>query len=159
LPTLARCPQERLRILLRSRFFQISDLVDLHLLSEVSPRFRLPLFQFLDGLGQKGPLRILLDENLPWTLGTLLTGHEYNTVGRMGWGGIKNGKLLTLARKHFDIFLSVDRGLPFEQNLPKFNIAVFFAPRAQQLIAGLATAGVSNFNRRATAQEARADHY
>jgi len=70
-------------------------------------------------------LRILLDENLPWTLGTLLTGHEYNTVGRMGWGGIKNGKLLTLARKHFDIFLSVDRGLPLEQNLPKFNIAVF----------------------------------
>jgi hypothetical protein len=70
-------------------------------------------------------LRILLDENLPWILGTLLTGHEYNTVVRKGWGGIKNGKLLALAQKEFDIFLSVDRGLPFEQNLPKFDIAVF----------------------------------
>jgi len=70
-------------------------------------------------------LRILLDENLPWTLGSLLTGHEYNTVVRVGWGGVKNGKLLALAQKHFDIFLSVDRGLPFEQNLAKFDIAVF----------------------------------
>jgi predicted nuclease of predicted toxin-antitoxin system len=58
-------------------------------------------------------LRILLDENLPWALETLLPGHEYNTVVRMGWGGVKNGKLLALAQKEFDIFLSVDRGLPF----------------------------------------------
>ena len=43
----------------------------------------------------------------------------------MGWGGTENGKLLALAEKHLDIFLSVDRGLPFEQNLPKYDIAVF----------------------------------
>jgi hypothetical protein len=76
-------------------------------------------------------LRILLDENLPWKLGPLLTGHEFRTVAGMGWGGIKNGKLLTLAEKHFDIFLSADKGLAHQQNLAKFNIAVFVlcAPR------------------------------
>jgi len=49
----------------------------------------------------------------------------------MGWGGIKNGKLLALAEKHFDIFLTVDKGFAHEQNLKKFLLAVFLlrAPR------------------------------
>jgi hypothetical protein len=42
----------------------------------------------------------------------------------MGWAGIKNGELLTLAEKGFDVFITVDRNLSFQQNLPKFNIAV-----------------------------------
>jgi hypothetical protein len=42
----------------------------------------------------------------------------------MGWATIKNGELLALAEKEFDIFITVDRNLSFQQNLPKFNIAV-----------------------------------
>lgn len=42
----------------------------------------------------------------------------------MGWSGIKNGDLLTLAENQFDVFITVDRNLSFQQNLPKFNIAV-----------------------------------
>ena len=42
----------------------------------------------------------------------------------MGWAGIKNGKLLALAEQEFDVFITVDRNLSFQQNLPKFNIAV-----------------------------------
>jgi hypothetical protein len=42
----------------------------------------------------------------------------------MGWSDIKNGELLTLAEKEFDVFITVDRNLSFQQNLPKFNIAV-----------------------------------
>jgi hypothetical protein len=42
----------------------------------------------------------------------------------MGWAGIKNGELLTLAEKGFDVFITVDRNLSFQQNLPNFNIAV-----------------------------------
>ena len=42
----------------------------------------------------------------------------------MGWAGIKNGALLTLAEKEFDAFITVDRNLSFQQNLPEFNIAV-----------------------------------
>ena len=42
----------------------------------------------------------------------------------MGWATIKNGELLALAEKEFDVFLTVDRNLAFQQNLPKFAIAV-----------------------------------
>ena len=43
---------------------------------------------------------------------------------RMGWSGIKNGELLALAESEFDVFITVDRNLSFQQNLPKFNLAV-----------------------------------
>jgi hypothetical protein len=42
----------------------------------------------------------------------------------MGWATIKNGELLALAEKEFDVFLTVDRNLSFQQNLPRFNLAV-----------------------------------
>lgn len=42
----------------------------------------------------------------------------------MGWAGLKNGDLLRLAEKHFDVFITVDRNLSFHQDLPKFGIAV-----------------------------------
>ena len=42
----------------------------------------------------------------------------------MGWGGIKNGRLLVLAQAEFDVFLTADRNLSFQQNTTKFQIAV-----------------------------------
>jgi hypothetical protein len=42
----------------------------------------------------------------------------------MGWTAIKNGELLTLASDHFDVFVTVDRNLSFQQNLDVFTIAV-----------------------------------
>lgn len=53
-----------------------------------------------------------------------LAEHYVKTVPQMGWSGIKNGELLILAEKEFDVFITVDRNLTFEQNLPTFNIAV-----------------------------------
>ena len=41
-----------------------------------------------------------------------------------GWGGIKNGELLALAQEEFDVFLTADRNLSFQQNTTKFQIAV-----------------------------------
>jgi hypothetical protein len=46
------------------------------------------------------------------------------TVAERGWGGITNGKLLALAAAEFDVFVTVDRNLSFQQHLPKFDIAV-----------------------------------
>lgn len=46
------------------------------------------------------------------------------TVPQMGWAGVKNGALLTRAEKEFDVFVTVDRNLSFQQNLPEFDIAV-----------------------------------
>ena len=53
-----------------------------------------------------------------------LAWHEVKTVPQMGWSGIKNGELLALAERTFDVFITVDRNLSFQQNLLKFNIAV-----------------------------------
>jgi hypothetical protein len=42
----------------------------------------------------------------------------------MGWGGVKNGRLLALAQVDFQVFITGDRNLAFQQNLPSFSIAV-----------------------------------
>ena len=42
----------------------------------------------------------------------------------MGWAGKQNGKLLAVAAAEFDVFLTVDRNLTFQQDIGKFNIAV-----------------------------------
>ena len=68
-------------------------------------------------------MRILLDEDLPRRLGRLLTGHEPETVSRCGWSGVKNGKLLALAAIRFDVFLTMDRNIGFQQNLATLPIA------------------------------------
>jgi hypothetical protein len=53
-----------------------------------------------------------------------LTGHGARTVPEMGWAGKQNGELLALASDQFDVFLTSDRSLSFQQNLNKFDIAV-----------------------------------
>lgn len=42
----------------------------------------------------------------------------------MGWAGLDNGELLAKAQKEFDVFVTVDRNLTFQQHLPKFDVAV-----------------------------------
>jgi hypothetical protein len=42
----------------------------------------------------------------------------------MDWNTIKNGELLALAAAAFDVFVTVDRNLSFQQNLPNYPIAV-----------------------------------
>lgn len=70
-------------------------------------------------------MRILLDENLPKELAPLLTGCEARTIKQMGWAGLQNGQLLTRAQAEFDIFLTLDQDVPYQQNLGKYKIAVF----------------------------------
>jgi hypothetical protein len=53
-----------------------------------------------------------------------LGAFEVRTVADQGWGGITNGQLLSRAAAEFDVFVTVDRNLPFQQHLPKFDIAV-----------------------------------
>jgi hypothetical protein len=42
----------------------------------------------------------------------------------MGWSSVKNGELFALAVGQFDVFVTADRNLFFQQNLPAFQIAV-----------------------------------
>lgn len=69
-------------------------------------------------------MKLLLDECLDRRFARELPGHFIRTVPQMGWATIKNGRLLKLAEADFDIFVTVDRNLSFQQHLPKFKIAV-----------------------------------
>ena len=70
------------------------------------------------------PMRVLLDESVPGRLGLLLVGHAANTVQRKGWAGIKNGHLLALAAAEFDVLLTADKGIEYQQNISTLPIAV-----------------------------------
>lgn len=76
-------------------------------------------------------MRILIDECLNWRLARALTGHHSVSVQKMGWGGLDNGTLLTLAEREFDVFLTGDRNLSFQQSVIQYEIAVvvLHAPR------------------------------
>jgi len=63
-------------------------------------------------------------ECVDWRLSREVLGHEVWTARQMGWSTTKNGDLLALAAKEFDVFVTVDRNLAFQQNLPAFSIAV-----------------------------------
>lgn len=69
-------------------------------------------------------MRILLDECVDWRLASQITGHEVFTVHQMSWSGTSNGELLLLAADKFDIFLTVDRNLSFQQAIRHLEIAV-----------------------------------
>jgi len=80
-------------------------------------------------------MKLLLDECLPRKLKNHLPGHECHTVPEAGWAGKKNGELLVLAENSgFEVFLTLDRGLEYEQNLKRRGIAiVLIAAESSQL--------------------------
>ena len=82
-------------------------------------------------------MKLLLDECIDRRLAGELEGHDVKTVPQMGWAGIKNGALLTLAEKEFDVFITVDRNLSFQQNLPKFSIAILILHATSNRLADL----------------------
>ncbi len=69
-------------------------------------------------------MKILVDECVDWRLARQIIGHAVKTARQMGWSAIKNGELLELASNEFDVFVTVDRNLSFQQHLPTFTIAV-----------------------------------
>lgn len=75
-------------------------------------------------------MNILLDECVPARFGRSLAEHSVTTVQLRGWAGIKNGALLALAEKEFEVFITVDRKISDEQDLRKFKISVILL-RAQ----------------------------
>lgn len=97
-------------------------------------------------------MRVLLDACIDWRLCRDIVGHDVKTAHQMGWAAIRNGELLTLAAREFDVFVTVDRNLSFQQHLPAFEIAVVvlrcrsnrladLRPLVAQLLAVLPTAG------------------
>ncbi|PLS81693.1 MAG: hypothetical protein CYG60_25650 [Actinobacteria bacterium] len=70
-------------------------------------------------------MRIILDENVDRRLKRgFAEEYEVVTVAEVGWAGKKDGELLRLAEKDFDALVSTDRGIPHQQNLSRFDLAV-----------------------------------
>jgi hypothetical protein len=69
-------------------------------------------------------VKVLLDECVDWRLARDIVGHDVRTARQMGWTAIRNGELLALASKHFDVFVTADRNLTFQQNLAAFRVGV-----------------------------------
>ncbi len=75
-------------------------------------------------------MRLLLDECVARDLKRDLVGHEVATVVEAGYSGMNNGALLRAASGNYDVFITVDRNLPFQQNiasLPSFAQLISFA--------------------------------
>ena len=69
-------------------------------------------------------MKLLLDECIDRRFASELSGHTVQTVQQCGWGGLTNGRLLELAQGDFDVFLTVDRNLSSQQEVPVLDIAV-----------------------------------
>ena len=65
-------------------------------------------------------MRVLLDENIPVDFAAELPGHEIDTVVRLGWAGVLNGELMRRAAECCDVFITLDRNIEFQQNIPAF---------------------------------------
>jgi len=82
-------------------------------------------------------VKVFIDECVDWRLSRDIVGHEVETAHQMGWSTIKNGGLLALAAREFDVFVTVDRNLSFQQNLPAFAIAVVVLRASSNRLADL----------------------
>ncbi len=60
-------------------------------------------------------MRVLLDEMMSSKLARELAGHEVSTVQREGWSGLTNGTLLDAIDSHFDVFITMDKGMRHQQ--------------------------------------------
>jgi len=70
-------------------------------------------------------MRVLLDENMPRKLTQHFdSGVEAKTVGQCGWKGTRNGALLQIAQATFDAFVTMDQGIPHQQNLSGLTIGI-----------------------------------
>lgn len=70
-------------------------------------------------------MRILIDECIDERFQNSLPGHDCQTARYAGLAGLKNGELLTAAETaRFDVFLTVDQGIEYQQKLTGRNIAI-----------------------------------
>ena len=82
-------------------------------------------------------MRILLDESLPRPLGRLLVGHDVSTVAHEGWARLANGALLRQAAVAFDVLLTTDQNIEFQQNLSALPLAVIVLVAASNRLESL----------------------
>ena len=76
-------------------------------------------------------MKIIIDECVPSIVKRGLPGRNIVSVQDMGWAGIKNGKLLKLVAAEFDVFITSDKNLRYQQNLNEIAVAIVLLPTNQ----------------------------
>ena len=69
-------------------------------------------------------MKILLDECVPWPMHKLLVGHNCTTAQKRGWHAVKNGELIQKAETEFELFITCDQNIRYQQNLQDRRIAI-----------------------------------
>jgi hypothetical protein len=69
-------------------------------------------------------MRILFDQGTPVPLRHALTGHMVSTAYELGWAQLENGDLLSAAEGAFDVLITTDRSLRYQQNLSGRRLAI-----------------------------------
>jgi len=73
-------------------------------------------------------MRILFDQGTPVPLRKLLIGHGVSTAFEMNWSELDNGELLAAAEASFDVFITTDQSLRYQQNLSGRRIGILVLP-------------------------------
>jgi predicted nuclease of predicted toxin-antitoxin system len=73
-------------------------------------------------------MRILFDQGTPAPLRDFLSNHEIRTAFEMGWSHLDNGELLAAAETAFDVLVTTDQNLRFQQNLAGRRLAIVALP-------------------------------
>ena len=73
-------------------------------------------------------MKILFDHGTPVPLRRHLSGHEISTAYEMGWEKLGNGDLLAAAEKSYDVFITTDQNLRYQQNLAGRRLAILVLP-------------------------------
>jgi hypothetical protein len=73
-------------------------------------------------------MRIVFDQGTPAPLRRALTGHAVATAFELGWSGLANGDLLREAEAQFDLLITTDQSLRYQQNLAGRRLAILVLP-------------------------------
>lgn len=69
-------------------------------------------------------MRLLLDECVPRPLRRHFVGHDVSTIEQAGYKSLKNGALLAAASKDFDVLVTVDKSIQYQQNTDNLQISI-----------------------------------
>lgn len=73
-------------------------------------------------------MKILFDQGVPYPLKKLIENHDISTAYDCGWSSLQNGELITRAEKNFEIFITTDKNLRYQQNLKNRKVAIIVLP-------------------------------
>jgi hypothetical protein len=73
-------------------------------------------------------VRVLFDQGTPAPIRRVLTGHTVSTARQMGWDRLANGLLLDAAEAEFDVLVTTDKNIPFQQRVKGRKLAILILP-------------------------------